>query len=77
MMHPMMSCYHNPDDEPKFREPLILPLPDDTLFTVNDYRDRIYGDVLQIPRAMWRVAEKERHEREDEEDEDDEEEGDD
>ncbi len=57
--HPFVSAYHNPDDEPRFREPLELPLADDCLFTVNDYRDRIYADVLQIPRAVTRVADKE------------------
>mmetsp|Transcript_12405 Transcript_12405/g.30094 ORF Transcript_12405/g.30094 Transcript_12405/m.30094 type:complete len:486 (+) Transcript_12405:312-1769(+) len=57
--HPFVSAYHNPDDEPRFREPLELPLADDVLFTVNDYRDRIYADVLQIPRSVTRVADKE------------------
>eukprot|EP00392_Amoebophrya_sp_AT5.2_P008491 g8518.t1 len=29
--HPFVSAYHNPDDEPRFREPLELPLADDVV----------------------------------------------
>ncbi|CAD7941380.1 unnamed protein product [Amoebophrya sp. A25] len=57
--HPFVSAFHNPDDEPRFREALELPLADDVLFTVNDYRDKIYADVLQIPRAVTRCQGKE------------------
>ncbi len=53
--HPYVLAFHNPDDEPRFREPLQLPLDDDVLFTISDYRDRIYGDVLQIQRVLRRL----------------------
>jgi len=55
LTHPYVLAFHNPDDEPRFREPLELPLPDDVLFTVNDYRDRVYAEVLQIRRVMKRL----------------------
>jgi len=49
---------------PKNSSPLLSGAPGTSpapgeLFTVNDYRDRIYADVLQIPRSVTRVADKE------------------
>ena len=54
-------------------------MADDVLFTVNDYRDRIYADVLQIPRSVTRVQDsisdlaKQANDHEDDDDDEDEE----
>lgn len=58
LRHPYFSALHNPDDEPCWQMKINTILPDYERATVNDYRDQIYADVVEVPRAKRRVQEK-------------------
>lgn len=57
LTHPYCNPFHNPDDEPSLQHTVVLPLPDTKRFTVSEYRDQIYADVIQLNRAKRRLAE--------------------
>eukprot|EP00397_Hematodinium_sp_SG-2012_P043996 GEMP01049033.1.p1 GENE.GEMP01049033.1~~GEMP01049033.1.p1 ORF type:complete len:383 (+),score=65.96 GEMP01049033.1:47-1150(+) len=56
MRHPYVGSFHNPDDEPIFGRALTLKLPCAELFLSSTYRDQIYSDVIEIPRARRRLG---------------------
>lgn len=58
LMHPYFSSLHNPDDEPCYQMKITTSLPDHSKLTVSDYRDQIYADVVEVPRAKRRVQQK-------------------
>lgn len=58
LTHPYFSSLHNPDDEPCYQMKINTMLPDHNKLTVSDYRDQIYADVVEVPRAKRRVQQK-------------------
>eukprot|EP00746_Dinoflagellata_sp_MGD_P006692 gnl/MRDRNA2_/MRDRNA2_113169_c0_seq1.p1 gnl/MRDRNA2_/MRDRNA2_113169_c0~~gnl/MRDRNA2_/MRDRNA2_113169_c0_seq1.p1 ORF type:complete len:393 (+),score=65.25 gnl/MRDRNA2_/MRDRNA2_113169_c0_seq1:161-1339(+) len=58
LTHPYFSALHNPDDEPCYQMKITTVLADQSKLTVSDYRDQIYADVIEVPRAKRRVMQK-------------------
>lgn len=56
LRHPYVGNFHNPDDEPILGRKLNLKLPCSEQFLSSTYRDQIYGDVVEIPRARRRLG---------------------
>jgi mitogen-activated protein kinase 15 len=58
LTHPYFSSLHNPDDEPSYQMKITTMLADHSKLTVSDYRDQIYADVIEVPRAKRRIMKK-------------------
>ena len=53
--HPYVAAFHNPSEEPTCSSPIVIPLSDDTRYTVAEYRNYLYEDIAQRKRKE-RVA---------------------
>ncbi|KAF5832577.1 mitogen-activated protein kinase 5 [Dunaliella salina] len=53
--HPYMANFHNPADEPVSNKVIVLPISDNTKYTVQEYRDRLYAEILKKKREMHRM----------------------
>jgi mitogen-activated protein kinase 15 len=56
LAHPYVASFHNPGDEPVARGPITVSLPDDTRFTVTEYRDRLYNEIVARKRNEKKSA---------------------
>jgi len=54
MRHPYVVQFHNPDDEFGFDRTIQIPIDDNTKLTVQDYRDRLYNEVLRKKKEQRR-----------------------
>lgn len=43
--HPYVAGFHNPRDEPSAPGPITISLPDDTRYTVSEYREKLYAEI--------------------------------
>lgn len=43
--HPYVAGFHNPRDEPSAPAPITISLPDDTRYTVSEYREKLYTEI--------------------------------
>jgi len=55
MRHPYVIQFHNPEDEPTCERAIRIPIDDNTKLTVQDYRERLYDDVLRKKKEQRRV----------------------
>eukprot|EP00672_Neobodo_designis_P012740 CAMPEP_0174881118 /NCGR_PEP_ID=MMETSP1114-20130205/84098_1 /TAXON_ID=312471 /ORGANISM="Neobodo designis, Strain CCAP 1951/1" /LENGTH=415 /DNA_ID=CAMNT_0016116511 /DNA_START=692 /DNA_END=1935 /DNA_ORIENTATION=- len=51
LKHPYVASFHNDAEEPVARSAITVSLPDDTRFTVSEYRDRLYAEIVQRKRS--------------------------
>jgi len=58
LSHPFVAQFHNPDDEPVCEKPIVIPINDDKKFKNNDYRKRLYDDILQKKKDKRKKKEK-------------------
>lgn len=56
LKHPYVAAFHNSRDEPCAPHPITISLPDDTRYTVNEYREKLY---LEIASTKKRTDKKE------------------
>jgi len=49
--HPYVAPFHNAKEEPAAPGPITISLPDDTRYTVAEYRDRLYQEILSKKRG--------------------------
>merc|ERR1719235_1864408 len=47
LRHPYVVQFHNPEDEFDCDRPIRIPIDDNTKLTVQDYRERLYNEVLK------------------------------
>lgn len=52
--HPYVASFHNPKDEPSAPGPITIALPDDTRYTVSEYRDKLYAEISSSKRRVER-----------------------
>ena len=50
--HPYVASFHNPKEEPAAPAPITISLPDDTRYTVSEYRDRLYQEIQNSKRRL-------------------------
>eukprot|EP00758_Cryptobia_borreli_P001739 Tbor_TRINITY_DN2491_c0_g1::TRINITY_DN2491_c0_g1_i1::g.2576::m.2576/K19603/MAPK15; mitogen-activated protein kinase 15 len=50
LSHPYVEGFHNPKEEPEAPEPITISLPDDTRFTVSEYREKLYTEIQNSKR---------------------------
>jgi len=54
LRHPYVLQFHNPEDEFECDRPIRIPIDDNTKLTVQDYRDRLYNEVLKKKKEQRR-----------------------
>ena len=45
LKHPYVAAFHNARDEPCAPHPITISLPDDTRYTVGEYREKLYQEI--------------------------------
>lgn len=58
LVHPFVAQFHNPDDEPECPHPIHISLDDNTKLTVQDYRDKLYNEVVRSKKHKSRPPER-------------------
>ena len=54
--HPYVAAFHNPNDEPAAAGPITICLPDNTRYTVQEYRDKLYATLASAKRGEKAAA---------------------
>lgn len=54
LRHPYVVQFHNPDDELNCDRVIHIPIDDNTKLTVQDYRERLYNEVLKKKKEQRR-----------------------
>jgi mitogen-activated protein kinase 15 len=54
LRHPYVLQFHNPEDEFDCDRPIRIPIDDNIKLTVQDYRDRLYNEVLKKKKEQRR-----------------------
>ncbi|CCW67068.1 unnamed protein product [Phytomonas sp. Hart1] len=54
--HPYVAPFHCPKEEIAAAEPIIISLPDDTRFTLQEYREKLYEEIARMRRGARREA---------------------
>merc|ERR1740117_2149444 len=52
--HPCVEQFHNPEDEYDCKQAIRIPIDDNTKLTVQDYRERLYNEVLRKKKEQRR-----------------------
>ncbi|MEW5317576.1 MAG: hypothetical protein WDW38_008862 [Sanguina aurantia] len=52
--HPYVAQFHNPAEEIACPVNIVLPISDNTKYTVVEYRDRLYAEILKKKREIQR-----------------------
>merc|ERR550537_1987842 len=47
LTHPYVAKFHDPANEPSLDRPIMIPIDDNTKFTVKDYREKLYSEVVR------------------------------
>mmetsp|Transcript_3657 Transcript_3657/g.8319 ORF Transcript_3657/g.8319 Transcript_3657/m.8319 type:complete len:330 (+) Transcript_3657:534-1523(+) len=47
LQHPYVVQFHNPDDEPECGRIIRISIDDNTKYSIADYRDRLYSEVIK------------------------------
>lgn len=64
LQHPYLAQFHNPADEPVCSRMIRIPIDDNTKFTIQEYRERLYSEIVRRKKEIRRkLREKERVER--------------
>lgn len=54
--HPYVAPFHKVEDEPSAPAPVTISLPDDTRFTMLEYREHLYREIANARRRVRREA---------------------
>jgi len=47
LAHPFLTQFHSPDDEPLCPTSIRIPIDDDHKFSIREYRERLYSDIMR------------------------------
>ncbi|KAJ7570271.1 hypothetical protein O6H91_01G112700 [Diphasiastrum complanatum] len=56
LQHPYMAQFGNPMDEPCCTRTIRVPMDDNTKFTIQDYRERLYAEIVQRKKEIRRKS---------------------
>lgn len=59
LRHPYCAQFHNPHDEPVAPAPITIPIDDNTKYSISEYRERLYLEIVRRKKELRR-AQKER-----------------
>lgn len=52
LRHPYVAQFHNPQDEPSCPRNITIPINDNTKYTIDDYRQTLYTEIVKRKKAM-------------------------
>jgi len=52
LRHPYVAQFHNPEDEPSCSRVISIPINDNHKFTVAEYREKLYGEIVKRKKAL-------------------------
>ncbi|GFH32777.1 mitogen-activated protein kinase, partial [Haematococcus lacustris] len=55
LRHPYVAQFHNSSNELVCPKIILLPISDNTKYTVQEYRDRLYAEILNKKKALQRL----------------------
>jgi len=56
LRHPFVSQFHSPADEPICEHSITLPISDDVKYSVAEYRDSLYSEIVRRKKELRRRA---------------------
>lgn len=54
LRHPYLAQFHNPADEPSCNHIISIPIDDNTKYTIQEYREKLYAEIVK--RKKVRIA---------------------
>eukprot|EP00884_Botryococcus_braunii_P013709 jgi/Botrbrau1/22339/Bobra.0002s0017.1 len=57
LQHPYVSQFHNPEDEPDCDHVVTIPIDDNTKYTINEYREKLYHEIMKRKKELRRKME--------------------
>jgi len=54
LSHPYVAQFHNPEDEPGFPHDISIPIDDNTKYSINDYREKLYIEIVRKKKEIRR-----------------------
>lgn len=54
LRHPFVSQFHDPSSEPACDHVITVPISDNTKFTIQEYRDRLYQEIVRRKKELKR-----------------------
>lgn len=55
LRHPYCAQFHNPHDEPTAPAAITIPIDDNTKYSISEYRDRLYLEIVQRKKELRRA----------------------
>ncbi|PRW59653.1 mitogen-activated kinase 5 [Chlorella sorokiniana] len=56
LRHPYCAQFHNPHDEPVAPSTITIPIDDNTKYSISEYRDRLYLEIVKRKKELRRAA---------------------
>lgn len=47
LRHPYLAQFHNPADEPSCNHIISIPIDDNTKYTIQEYREKLYAEIVK------------------------------
>lgn len=66
LKHPYVAQFHKPEEEPSCNHEIVMPIDDNTKYTIGDYRNKLYQDVVARKKAL-KAERREKKEKKDKE----------
>ncbi|KAF6266005.1 mitogen-activated protein kinase 5 [Scenedesmus sp. NREL 46B-D3] len=54
LRHPYVAQFHNADDEPSCSRVITIPINDNHKYSIQEYRDKLYSEILKRKRELYR-----------------------
>jgi mitogen-activated protein kinase 15 len=49
-----LAQFHNPADEPSCDHIISIPIDDNTKYTIQEYREKLYGEIVKRKKELRR-----------------------
>ena len=54
LRHPYLAQFHNPADEPFCDHRILIPIDDNTKYSVQEYREKLYSEIVKRKKELRR-----------------------
>ena len=54
LRHPFLALFHNPADEPFCDHVIAIPIDDNTKYTIQEYREKLYAEIVKRKKELRR-----------------------
>jgi mitogen-activated protein kinase 15 len=63
LRHPYVAQFHNPGDEPYCDHIITIPINDNTKYSISEYRDKLYAEIVKRKKELRRRMREREHAR--------------